>query len=148
LIDEAHRIRVDVFQALGNTVARAHSPSAATGGLAVLSVEDLVARSTALVCGRLQRGLTIDVKHVTAFNRLRGLGAAATLSHAWSDHRQQVTGTLAEASDEAVRLLEARPELIVVDRYSSDPVACEQCRQSGPFRPAPSNRVVEILGYC
>jgi hypothetical protein len=148
LIDEARRIRIDVFQEFGRTLARADCLNDAAGGLMVLSLEDLVARSTALVCGRLQRGLTIDVKHVTAFNRLRGLGEAAKLSAAWSDHQQQVPGTLDEASLEAARLVETRPQLVVVERYSSHPVPCEQCRQQGPFRPVPPNRVVEILGYC
>src|SRR4029079_5490404 len=34
-----------------------------TGELNVLSVEDLVARTTALVCGRLRRGQKVDVRH-------------------------------------------------------------------------------------
>lgn len=148
LIDEAHRIRVDVFQALGRTLARAHGLKDAADGLMLLSVEDLVARTTSLVCGRLQRGLTIDVKHVTTFNRLRGLGEAAKLSAAWSDHRQQVRGTLDDASHEAARLVETRPDLLIVEQYSSHPLPCEQCRQQGQFKPAPPNKVVEILGYC
>jgi hypothetical protein len=147
LIDEDRRIRVDVFQALGMTLSRACRLNDETGDLDVLSVEDLVARSTALVCGRLRRSLAIDVKHVAAFKRLRGLGEPATLAAAWRDHRQQVAGTLDEASREAARLLETRTELVVVEQYSSDPVPCERCRRHGSFRPAPQNKVVEILGY-
>src|SRR5262249_16322106 len=114
----------------------------------VLSVEDLVARNTALVCGRLRRSLRIDIKHVRAFRRLRGLGEPAELAAAWRDHRQQGPGTLDEAAREAARLVETDPGLVVVERYSSDPVPCTSCRQHGPFRPAPSNKVVEVLGYC
>jgi hypothetical protein len=51
-----------------------------TGGLDVLSVEDLVARTTAFVCGRLRRGQAIDVKHAVAFSRLRGLGLPQRLA--------------------------------------------------------------------
>ena len=76
LIDEDRRIRVDVFQALGMTLSRACPLNDETGELDVLSVEDLVARSTALVCGCLRRRRAIDVKHVTAFKRLRGLRRA------------------------------------------------------------------------
>ena len=67
---------------------------------------------------------------------------------AWNDHRQQVPGTLEDASREAVRLLEAHPELIVVENYSSTPVACGRCRAHGAFRPAPLETIVQILGYC
>ena len=148
LVDEPRRIRIDLFKALGTTLSRARPLGGDTGDVDVLSVEDLVARSTALVCGRLRRSLPIDVKHVTAFTRLRGLGAPATLAAAWQDHRQQVPGTLDEASREAARLLETHPELVVVERYSSDPVTCASCRPHGSFRPAPAHRVIEILGYC
>ena len=81
----------------------------------MLSVEDLLARTTAFVCGRLRRGETIDLKHAVAFDRLRGLGQTQVLAAAWNDHRQHVAGTLEDASREAVRLLEAHPELIVVE---------------------------------
>jgi hypothetical protein len=57
-------------------------------------------------------------------------------------------GTLDAASREAARLLEAHPELAVVEQYSSDATPCERCREHGPFRPAPPDRIVEILGYC
>jgi hypothetical protein len=100
--------------------------SSETGELDVLSIEDLVARTTALVCGHLTRRKAIDVKHATAFRRLRSLGEPAKLAAAWADHRQQVPGTLDEASQEAARLLESRPELVVVERYSSEIVPCER----------------------
>jgi hypothetical protein len=119
-----------------------------TGVLDVLSVEDLVARTTALVCGRLLRGLTIDVKHATAFSRLRGLGRPAKLAAAWNDHRQQVPGTLDDASRKAAQLIEAHPELVVIEEYSTDAPPCHRCCNYGSFRPAPSRRIVEILGYC
>jgi hypothetical protein len=119
-----------------------------TNELKVLSVEDLVARSTALVCGRLRRGQSVDVKHATTFTRLLGLGRRERLASAWNDHRQQVPGTLDAASREATRLLEAYPELVVVEEYSRDVSPCERCREQGPFRPASPSRIVEILGYC
>ena len=147
LIDEERRIRVDVFAAFGRSLDRAHTLNSETGELEVLSIEDLVARTTALVCGRLRRRQAIDVKHVTALRRLSGLGEPAKLAAAWVDHRQQVPGTLDEASLESARLLASHPELVVVEQYSSDIVPCERCRQHGLFRPASAARIVEILGY-
>jgi hypothetical protein len=35
-----------------------------------------------------------------------------------------------------------------VEEYSSTTVTCERCRAHGPFRPAPLETIVEILGYC
>jgi hypothetical protein len=148
LVDRSRAIRIDLFQALGSTLSRAVTLDDETGGLSVLSVEDLVARTTALVCGRLRRGQSIDIKHATAFARLSGLGRPEQLAAAWNDHRQQVPGSLDAASREAARLLEVHPELVVVETYSRDSSPCERCREHGPFRPAPSSRIVEILGYC
>jgi len=148
LVDQPRAIRIDLFQALGSTLLRAVTLGDETGELKVVSVEDLVARTTALVCGRLRQGQSIDVKHATAFTRLSGLGRPEQLAAAWNDHRQQVPGTLDAASREAARLLEAHPELVVVETYSRDASRCERCREHGPFRPAAPSRIIEILGYC
>jgi hypothetical protein len=148
LVDERCAIRIDLFHALGSTLSRAVRLGDETGELNVLSVEDLVARTTALVCGRLRRGQSVDVKHATAFKRLFGLGRPEQLAVAWNDHHQLGPGTLDAASREVARLLETHPELVVVEEYSRDASPCERCREHGPFRPAPSSRIVEILGYC
>ena len=148
LVDEPRAIRIDLFHALGSTLSRAVTLDDGTGELNVVSVEDMVARTTSLVCGRLRRGQSIDVKHATAFTRLSGLGRPEQLAVAWNDHRQQVPGSLDAASREAARLLEGHPELVVVETYSRDASSCERCREHGAFRLAPSDRIVEILGHC
>ncbi len=148
LVDQQRAIRIDLFRTLGNSLSRAVRLDDETGDLDVLSIEDLVGRTTALVCGSLQRGQRIDVKHATAFSRLIGLGQPEQLAVAWNDYRQQIPGTLDAASREAARLLDAHPELIVVEEYSRDVSPCERCREHGPFRPASPSRMVEILGDC
>jgi hypothetical protein len=148
IIDEPRALRVDLFHALGGTLSRASTLDDETGSLDVLAVEDLIARTTALVCGRLRQSKSVDVKHARAFTRLRGLGQPAQLAAAWCDHRQGVPGTFDEASREASRLLDVHPELIVVETYSKDAEPCERCRAHGPFRPAPPSRIAGILGYC
>jgi hypothetical protein len=146
LIDQAHAVRVDLFRAFGNTLSRAATVDE-TSHLNVLAVEDLVARTTAFVCGHLRRGRSVDIKHARAFNRLLGLGRPRQLAEAWVDHRQDVPGTLEEAARETARLLRAHPELLVVEEYSTAITPCERCQEHGPFRPAPPAAVVEILGY-
>ncbi len=148
LIDEPRALRIDLFRAFGSTLSRASRLDDETGTLDVLSVEDLRARTTALVCGRLRRGQRVDIKHATAFTRLLGLGRHDVLAAAWNDHRQHVPGTFDQATREAARLLESHPELAVVEEYSAGPAFCERCRAHGPFRPAAASRIVEILGYC
>ena len=147
LIDQPRALRVDLFRAFGDTLSRAELLDEDTSGLPVPSIEDLVARTTAMVCGTLQRGTTIDFKHVAAFRRLRGLGEPRRLAVAWLDHRQDVQGTIEEAAAEATRLLSVRPELIVVERYSTVVVPCERCLDFGVFRATPPHKIVEILGY-
>jgi hypothetical protein len=147
LIDEETAVRVDLFRAFGNTLARASALDDETGALHVVSVEDLVARTTALVCGSLRLHKKVDAKHATALACLLGMGQIERLAVAWSDHRQAVPGTLEEATREAIRLLEAHPELVVVEEYPAAVVACERCREQGPFRPGPADKIVQTLGY-
>ena len=147
VIDQPRALRVDLFRAFGDTLSRAELLDEDTGGLPVLSIEDLVARTTAMVCGNLQRGTTIDFKHVAAFQRLRGLGEPRRLAIAWRDHQQEVHGTIEEAAEEAGRLLSVHPELIVVERYSTLVTQCERCLDFGAFHVTPPHRIVEVLGY-
>ena len=147
LIDEATAVRVDLFRAFGNTLARASALDDETGALHVLSVEDLVARTTALVCGSLRLHKQVDAKHATAFACLLGMGQIERLAGAWSDHRQAVPRTLEEATREALWLLETHPELVVVEEYSAAVMPCERCREQGPFRPGPADKIVQTLGY-
>ena len=56
LIDEPHRLRTDLFCAFSRTLAPSASIDEVTGTLPSVSVEDLVARTTAMVCGQLRLG--------------------------------------------------------------------------------------------
>jgi len=56
LIDEPHRLRTDLFRAFSRTLARSAPIGEVTGTLPSVSVEDLVARTTAMVCGQLRLG--------------------------------------------------------------------------------------------
>ena len=137
LIDQATAVRVDLFRTFGNTLTRASAAfDDETSALHILSIEDLVARTTALVCGSLRRRKTIDRKHVTAFTRLLGLGRDEQLParHGLTIARP-ISGMLEDARREAIRLLKAHPELVVVERYSAVADARERCREEGLFRP-------------
>jgi hypothetical protein len=144
LIDRERALRVDLFRTLGRTLSRARVLDTRTG-LPVLAVEDLVARTTAHVCGRLRRNLEIDAKYVRAFMRLTTLGRPTHLTEAWHDHRQDVPGTLEEATQEAHQLLARHPELIVSEKHSAVATACDRCQNYGPFRLAPLEMIEATL---
>lgn len=147
LVDTEHALRVDVFRAFGRTLTRARALDEQTGSLPVLAVEDLVARNTAHVCGRLLQGRAIDVKHVRALTRLSGLGESARLAEAWQDHRQNVPGTFDEALCQASELIGRCSDRLVHDTYSAVVTACDRCRDVGPFRRSAPDAIVSVLGY-
>jgi hypothetical protein len=147
LIDRERALRIDLFRAFGTTLPRASVLDEQTGPLPVLAVEDLVARTTAHVCGRLREGREIDVKHARAFTRLVGLGRSKQLAEAWRDHRQDVPGTLEEATQQAHQLLARRPDLLVSEECSTVVTACDRCQDYGPFRLARPDMIVDVLGY-
>jgi hypothetical protein len=147
LIDQERALRIDLFRAFGTTLLRASVLDDQTGPLPVLAVEDLVARTTAHVCSRLRQGREIDVKHARAFTRLVGLGRSKQLAEAWRDHHQDVPGTLEEAAQQVHQLLARRPDVLVSEEYSTVVTACDRCQDYGPFRLAPPDMIVDVLGY-
>jgi hypothetical protein len=147
LIDPERGLRVDLFRAYGTTLSRAGELDEQTGRWPVLAVEDLVARTTAHICGDLRKGRAIDVKYARAFTRLAGLGRPHELVEAWHDHREDVPGTLEDLTQEANHLIARCPDLLVREEYSTVVTACEQCENAGPFRQAPPHVIVKILGY-
>lgn len=147
VIDQENALRVDFFRAFGRTLSRAVVLDEHAGPLPVLAVEDLVARTTAHVCGRLRKGLGVDAKYVRSFMRLIDLGRPTQLNEAWKDHCDNVPGTLEEATRDARHLLGRHSELVVFEEYSTTVTACARCQNYGPFRLAPPERIVEVLGY-
>jgi hypothetical protein len=146
LIDATQALRVDVFRALGCSLARADRMDV-VAPLPVLSVEDLRARATAMVYLHLERGCPIDPKHVAAFHELGGLGDRHALDAAWAEHRQDASGSFDEVHRHACRLVETRPELLVPERYSAVIEPCDRCQTAGSFRPSAPEKIVEVLGY-
>lgn len=147
LIDREQALRIDLFRQFGTTLTRTERLKGPTGPLTVISLEDLVTRTTALVVGCLRRGKPIDPKHVRAFRRLAGLGEPGRIDAAWRDHRQSEPESFHQAAQLAHQLLDHHPELAVPERYSAEVSVCPQCQDDGPFRRACPDMIVEILGY-
>ena len=140
LIDPEQALRIDFFRQFGSTLAR-------TAPLTMISLEDLVARTTSFVLGHLRRGATFDQKHVRAFRRLAGLGDPAKIDAAWRDHRQSELDSFHHSAELAHQLLDLRSELAIHEQYSPEVSNCPNCQDHGPFRRASPDVIVRILGY-
>ncbi len=147
LVDPARALRVDLFRPFGRTLARSCRLGDDTDPLDVVSVEDLVARTTAQVCSALRRRRPLATKHARAFSRLAGLGRPVRLDEAWADHRQDLAMSFGAAFREASQLMDACPELIVEERYSAVVTTCDRCCASGALRPSDPRAIVRVLGY-
>jgi len=143
LIDERRALRIDIFHAVGSSMARAQ-PIA--GALRVLSVEDLLARTVVQLCDAAERQFSIDPKHAAAFSVLRGLADPPRFAQVWHEH--VTTGcTEAEGLQRADSFLALHPELLVPNEYSATFVPCPRCCAHAAFPLAAPEKVVEILGY-
>ena len=147
LIDREQALRIDVFRQFGATLTRTERLEAPTGPLTVISLEDLVARTTALVLGCLRQGKPIDPKHVRTFRRLASLGEPGRIDAAWRDHRQSELEPFHQAAQLAHRLLDRDPELAVRERYSAEVTVCPHCQEDGLFRRACPDTIVQVLSY-
>jgi hypothetical protein len=147
LIDREQALRIDLFRPFGATLTRNEQLKGPTGPLIVISLEDLVARTTALVVGCLRRGKPIDRKHARAFRRLAGLGKPGRIDAAWRDHRQSELQSFHQAAQLAHQLLDHHPELAIRERYSAEVSVCPHCQDNGPFQRACPDIIVQILGY-
>ena len=147
LIDREQALRIDFFRQFGATLTRVVRLKAPTGPLTVISLEDLIARTTALVVGCLRRGKPIDPKHARAFRRLAGLGEPGRIDAAWHDHRQSELASFQQDAQLAHQVLDHHPELAIRERYSAEVGVCPQCQDHAPFRRACPDIIVQILGY-
>ena len=147
LVDHERVIRIDIFRAYGLSLTRTRRLQLGGLLLPVMSLEDLLARTTAHVLSHLRAQRPIESKYVRTFVRLSGLRDGVLVGHAWRDHRAGIDSAFEEASDEAHPLIHLHPELITNESYSTTITPCARCASYGKFQPASPERVRDILGY-
>jgi hypothetical protein len=150
LVDAEAALRIDVFHAVGSTLARTGMHSIGGVGTArMVSLEDLAARAATMILG-LGRGKTVARKHVDDFDCLSATIDRARVEVAWSDHRRlDDPETFGAASARIASLVRTHQQLLVVPEYSQDVDAkCSACKTREPFVAAPATQVYAILGYC
>jgi hypothetical protein len=146
LVSRQQELRIDVFRQYGRTLSRA-GPIQRVGDVRFVPVEDLRARVTAHVCSSLARGLVIDRKHVESFWALGLAGEPQRLDEAWRDHREEIEGTIGQATETVRALVGGNPHLIIVEEYGIHDAPCERCEPRNGFRLASPDVIASILGY-
>jgi hypothetical protein len=148
-VDSEERLRIDIFRAFGGQVVRSQRFDFGKELLQVVSLEDLAARSGALVMD-LERGQAVASKHATDFLQLAEVIDADKSEAAWRDHRKQSDpATFEEASARIRKLVEMRPDLLVIREYSTNVnETCPTCEKTGSFRLASRAIILSVLGHC
>jgi hypothetical protein len=149
VIDPESALRFDVFRASAGTMARTSVIDSATGGIRIVSLEDLIARSARLVL-QLSEGVPVARKHAREFLRLMDFASSANMETAWPDHRKPSQPVqFSEAAALLLRLIPASHELLIDPEYSKNVTEqCQRCRPTGRFRPVEAKVILSILGYC
>jgi hypothetical protein len=113
-VDPETAIRVDIFRAYGNMVARAVRVELSGANLRMISLDDLAAR-TARLCMDLAQDTLTPAKHTRDFLRLLPMIDVRDLEPIWREHRKP--GHPASFAEAAARLTElnvAREDLQIV----------------------------------
>lgn len=147
LIHPQRAVRVDLFRTVGGTLLRSRPLCGDTSPLDVVALEDLVARTTAYVYGRLSTRRAVEAKHAQSLDALSRVCDGLLLDEAWRDHRGEILASFPEALRAARRLLARDPELVTNGGYSAVVTPCPRCEDFGRFRRADPERIVGILGY-
>lgn len=148
LVHSEDAVRIDIFKAQGSVLSRARMHAFGRRSVPVLALEDIAARTAALLL-KLGRGGTIAAKHATDFPILAGSVRSDIAEIAWQDHRAASDPeTFEEAALLARRHVAERRHLLVEPSFAKDPaVRCESCGPLAHFKPARRDRVLAILGY-
>ena len=142
-------VRVDIFRAYGNAIARAISIDLCGAPMQIVSMEDLIAR-TARLCMGLTAQEQLPLKHAQDFLRLLPLAGCDEVEAAWQDHRKpNHPGSFAAVAGMLQNLIVTRTDLQIVPAYSQDVLAtCSRCERTNDFPLADATQVLSLLGYC
>ena len=148
----AQAVRLDIFNACPNTMARAASTEICETAIRLISLEDLIA-CMARLCLDLAEGTPIPAKHARDFLRLLPLvqlSAGSALDAIWQEHRKpQHPPTFAQAIEELTELIPARENLLTVSTYSHNlDEICLRCAATARFPLARAEHIHALLGYC
>jgi hypothetical protein len=149
LVHPDDRIRVDIFGAAGNTLARTIPGTLEGHSVRFVSQEDLAARLARSLMA-LERGKPVPQKFATDFRTLVDAIERSQIEAAWGDHRaDDDPETFDEACNRIAMVLAVSDDLLVEPQYSTDvDVLCSRCDASSGFSIASPREILGLLGYC
>lgn len=148
----AEAVRLDIFNACPNTMARAASSEICETAVRLISLEDLTSRMARL-CLDLAEGMPVPARHARDFLRLLPHVQdipASQLDAIWQDHRKpQQPPSFAQVIRELNLLISARKDLLTVPAYSQNlEEICLRCAATAHFPLARVEHIHSLLGYC
>lgn len=148
-VAEEMAVRVDVFRAYGQEMARTEPTVLAGYPMRTVSLPDLVARHAQLTWD-LVGGQPVSPKYARDFLRMLELLTTDEVEDIWQEHRKpHCPDSFAETARELKKIIELRQDLLVSPVYSTDTLeSCSRCHSLTAFPLADAGRIMELLGYC
>jgi hypothetical protein len=149
-VDPATSIRIDIFRAYGNELARAQPITLVGIPVHIVALEDLLARHARLCCDILG-DRPVDPKFARDFIRLLDLNVPdSAIEPVWREHRKpSQPARFAETVSALRNTIRERRDLLVPSAYSTDVLEiCPRCHATPYFPLAPAQEILTHLGYC
>ena len=147
-VDAGTALRIDLFRAYGEIMARTVRLESPFGEIRLISAEDALARAARLLLD-LRAGIPVPAKHANDYLRMWKLMDEREMDIAWQDHRRPGQPvTFGEADRLVRRLIASEPGLLTTPEYSKDPSRiCPRCAATTPFPLAEPQSIFSLLGY-
>ena len=148
-VDTDCALRVDVFRTTDQVMRRAEHVDLGFGPIAVVSLEDMTARSARLAMS-VAEGKPVAPKHVTDYLRLVEIADLDKLETAWEDHRRPTDPIVFHEIQSLLQgLIPARPDLQIPTVHSRNTTTvCPRCASVPPLQLADPSTVLSVLDYC
>ena len=148
-IDTENTLRIDVFRAASEVIARSNPIAFADCTIRVVSLEDITARLARLVL-EIAKGLPINARHAKDFVRLDEIADVDKICTIWEDHRKEDhPHDFLNARAVCLKQITGHPELLVSPCYSRNPNEfCPRCSSTPSLRLADPQIMLDIMGYC
>ena len=149
LVEPNQRVRVDVFSARGDTLARTRPALIGDLAIKVVAVEDLACRIAAEMMD-FSRGGSVPPKCADDHTRARQAVDMDLVATAWQDQRREMDPlTYAEAVVQIADAMDRQTGKLARQVYCTDSHAvCHHCRDTAHFTVASPKSILAILGYC
>ena len=149
LVDEKHRVRVDVFTPSSpSLMSRVRTAEVAGVTCGILAAEDLAAKLLSILYA-VTTGKYVDPKYYDKFNVLSAFADKNVVRDIWSDYRkEEFPHSFDVAAGRVHQRIANDHNLLRQDSYSQDvAAACPWCSHSDSFPASPRSRIYEVLGY-